>query len=99
MTAENNLPTLLDEAEVSISLPNDVRMGDTLNQVQEADLSIANDMLRICYAGFGKASSVTSLTKLVSTTLQAVRERRNILNMQYGSSNSVPKAREFDPLD
>lgn len=85
--------------KINITLPPDIQVGDSLNQVKSVDLQVTNDMLKACYFTLGHAKTVSSMCKAIEVTLNTVERRRKLLNLQYGAPNQVSKTEEFDPLD
>lgn len=81
-----------------ITPPNDVSATATLNQIKVVDVQIANDMLRFAYAGLEKASSVSSLCKLIDTTMGVAERRRKLLCLEYGHSGKSIEGSFNEPL-
>lgn len=94
--SDDSFPTIVSTPP---SAPPDVQVDDTLKQMQHVDLQVANDMLKFCYTGFSHVKSITSLTRLIDSTLKVVESRRKILCKEYGYSNQNAKPQIFDPLD
>lgn len=83
---------------VSLTVPEDVKYEDDLRTVQEIDLKVMNDQLRMMYFGFGQARSISSLCKLTDTTLKIIEARRNVLGMEYGVKSKDIRTGVWTPI-
>lgn len=101
-TEDENLPTIIPKSELqSLNLngPTDLQHNAIVSEAIKADVQVANDMLKLCYAGLGKAQSLSTLLKAVSTTMSVIEKRRHILNLPYGHSDSDSRDNTLEPLD
>lgn len=100
-TQDNNphLPSLLTEAGLSVKTPDSLEATSNLATAKSVDVGIANDMIALGYAGLNSARSVSAVVKLGQFILQATRERRHLMNLQYGSNSEGSKTKVYDPLD
>ena len=96
---EDNLPSILDKHDLTLNIPNPLSAESSLKQAKEADVQIANDMLAMGYIGLTEARSVSSIVKLGQFIMSTVKERRHLLNLQYGTNSEGSKGKVFDPLD
>lgn len=94
----SDLP-ILQEAEVALPAPADIAPDATIGQAKQADVAVANDMLRICYAGLNEVKSLGQLSRMVSTTMDVLEKRRKLMCLDYGPPRERSQGHQFDPLD
>jgi hypothetical protein len=81
----DNLPAIISPNDISI--PEDLPYQSTINQSKQNDVEHANNMLRVCYHSLTKATSVSSLMRVVAQSMSVIEKRRHLMCLQYGDSN------------
>lgn len=88
-----------DSYSLTITEPVSVSRQSSLNDVIDSDIDIANNVLKALHAGWSRVRSISSLTKMADTTLNAIEKRRKILNLQYGAEAKYSKGSVVYPMD
>lgn len=60
----------------------------TLKDAKVADIDIANFLLKAAHTGWGHVKSIAGIVAMTDTTIKAVKFRRDILNLQYGTKDN-----------
>lgn len=76
-----------------------IQVDDTEETLNKADLEVANFQLQFINEAWPYVKSITTLSKLVDTTIKATIHRRAILKVAYGVGNKGSKGDVFNPLD
>lgn len=94
---DNNLPGLLP-SNIIKEPTTQVTTTSTLEEVKKADLEVTNNVLSALHCMWGKATSISQVTRLCQATMQTLKSRRELLCMQYGSPASR-NSNEIIPID
>lgn len=97
---DKNLPLQQDDELPPITHPGvpDVERNVALSTIQDNDLKIATMHLKGIQAAWGTVNSVNKLFRLMREEREAVKFRREVLGLEYGSKGSGTRQSDFDPL-
>lgn len=93
---EDTLPSIIEDSPPDLPA---VAETSTEQEVNACDLLLANFQLTQIANLWSEVSSISAACKLISSTIEATKHRRAILQMPYGSPNKVSKTFEIPTLD
>lgn len=93
---EDTLPAIIEDSPPDLP---DISPTTTEQDVNACDLLLANFQLSQIANLWSNVSSISAACKLISSTIEATKHRRAILQLPYGSPNKVPRTFEIPTLD
>ncbi len=97
------LPALPDEELdlSSIIQPpiEDVPANAALTTIRKNDIELATASLKVVQECWNHATSFSRVMRLLKETRDAVKFRREVLGLPYGSQGASTKGNDFEPID
>lgn len=92
-------PPLLESVKLSLKGPVDLDALTTVQEAKEADVQVANDLIKASYVALTNSRSVSTLCRAIEQTVKVIEARRKILLLPYGAEVSRSRASFLHPID
>lgn len=96
MTDERDYAPILTTTD--LTAPENLKEDATLQEAIKADLQLANASLQIIHQSWKHVTSIAAVCKLLEAQNKAIRQRREVLNLQYGAQSTSKESSVVLPL-